>query len=73
MIVCVLLLISQGGRIRTMADLKSLCEPEGEVHLDQLISICGMKKAEGKRFRRELMKLLGIDEQVRTKARNIFD
>ena len=30
-----------GGRIRTMADLKSLCEPEGEVHLDQLTSVTG--------------------------------
>ena len=38
-----------GQSIRTMADLKSLGEPEGEVHMDQLISISGMKKAEGKR------------------------
>ena len=30
-----------GGRIRTMADLKSLGEPEGEVHLDQLMSVAG--------------------------------
>lgn len=30
-----------GGRIRTMTDLKSLGEPEGEVHLDQLVSVAG--------------------------------
>ena len=30
-----------GGCIRTMADLKSLGEPEGEVHLDQLVSVAG--------------------------------
>ena len=53
-----------GQSIRTMADLKSLGEPEGEVHMDQLISISGMKKAEGKRFRRELMKLRVFDEQL---------